>query len=121
MSIPILIDGILERKFFVTWQSRRFCLLQDGSFLRYKGNQLRSTAMVQPDTTVTPVGVDEFSLTGLTEDGRSGRDYLLRASSTALRDDWVSKFEVTALFMKTKSAETQLSPYQSDAPVNNAR
>ncbi len=31
------------------------------------GNQLRSTAMVQPDTTVTPVGVDEFSLTGLTE------------------------------------------------------
>jgi hypothetical protein len=31
------------------------------------GNQLRSTAMVQPDTTVTPVGVDEFSLTSLTE------------------------------------------------------
>jgi hypothetical protein len=31
------------------------------------GNLLRSTAMVQPGTTVTPMGTDEFSVKGLTE------------------------------------------------------
>lgn len=65
--------------------------------------------MLTPGTAVVSIGTDQFSITGLTEvrpffsqqylnvgflmwrvqEGRGGREYLLRTPSTTLRDDWV--------------------------------
>lgn len=65
--------------------------------------------MLTPGTAVVSIGTDQFSVTGLTEvrpffsqqylnvgflmwrvqEGRGGREYLLRTPSTTLRDDWV--------------------------------